>query len=72
MVWFMNAPGLFASVAGWQNESPHSTCLYRFYISGGNIYLRRRLVLTAPPGDDTSHTMIAHTLSWRLKAALFS
>jgi hypothetical protein len=71
LVWLMTSPGLTAGTAGARLETPHSAITYRFFCSGGDVILRRRLIQPEVSSDIT-YVFLAHTLLYRLRTGRFS
>lgn len=78
LVWVMSAPTWSAGGAGDIGAAPTFVCTYRFFASGGGIYMRQRLLLpkvpATTPGVPSNQLprILAHSVTYRLKAGLWT
>lgn len=74
LIWVMEGKGLTAATASDMGFAPHTVVTYRFLVSSGNVYLRQHIRLPnmslLVPG--TSLTILAHTITHKLKCGLFT
>jgi hypothetical protein len=71
LVWAMTAPGLTSATKGTIMTFVHTYCGYRFYCSGGRVYMERRVLMPSNP-PDVWLKILAHTVTHKLKAGLFT
>jgi len=69
LVWAMTAPVLGAG--GGVSIVPTTACLYRFYATAGTVFMAQRLVMPKAP-EGVTYQLTAHTLTLKLKCALFT
>lgn len=71
LIWALTGPNLFAPPPGGIYQHQITTVVaYRFYISGTDVVLEKRVVLEATRA--ASATIAAHALEWNLKTGLFT
>lgn len=71
LLWALTAPGLTAGTAGRIYTDPHTGCKYRFYCSGGQVWLERRLCMASVPSG-VSYGFEAHTIYYDFDCGLFT
>lgn len=71
LVWAMTAPGTTSGTAGDIRFFINMMTIYRFYASGGSVFMERRVRLPRVTGS-VSAGILAHTLTHKLEAGLWT
>lgn len=71
LVWAMTAPGTTANTAGDIRAFINMMTIYRFYASGGKVFMERRVRLPRVTGS-VQAGILAHTITCKLKAGLWT